>query len=57
MSDISDHYSQFCFIHSLFPKKFTTKCKIRDYSNFSVECFIEDVSETDWDNSMANGTV
>ena len=57
VSDISDHYSQFCFIHSLIPKNFTTKCKIRDYSNFSEENIIKDVSETDWDNSMANGTV
>ena len=46
VSDISDHYSQFCFIHSLTPKNLTTKCKIRDYSNFSEECFINDVSET-----------
>lgn len=57
VSDISDHYSQFCFIHSLTPKNLTTKYKIRDYSNFSEECFINDVSETDWDNSMANGSV
>ena len=57
VSDISDHYSQFCFIHSLTPKNLTTKYKIRDYSNFSEECFINDVSETDWDSSMANGSV
>ena len=57
LSDISDHYSQFCFIHSLIPKNLTTKYKIRAYSNFSEECFINDVSETDWDNSMANGSV
>ena len=57
MSDISDHYSQFCFIHSFIQKQFTTKYKIRDYSNFSKECFINDVSETDWDNLMANGSV
>ena len=57
VSDISDHYSQFCFIHSLTPKNLTTKYKIRHYSNFSEECFINDVSEIDWDNSMANGSV
>ena len=57
VSDISDHYSQFCFIHSLTPKNLTTKCKIRDYSNFSEECFIYDVSETDWNSLMANGSV
>lgn len=56
-SDISDHYSQFCFIHSLIPKNFTAKHKIRDYSNFSEECFINDVSDTDWDNSMTHGSV
>lgn len=55
VSDISDHYSQFCFIHSLIPKNFTAKHKIRDYSNFSEECFINDVSDTDWDNSMTYG--
>ena len=57
VSDISDHYSQFCFIHSLTPKNLITKCKIRDYSNFSEECFINDVSETDWNSLMANGSV
>ena len=57
MSDISDHYSQFCFIHSLTPKNLSTKYKILDYSKFSEECFINEVSETDWDNSMANGSV
>ncbi|KAK2556625.1 putative RNA-directed DNA polymerase from transposon X-element [Acropora cervicornis] len=57
VSEISDHYSQFCFIHSLTPKNLTTKCKIRDYSNFSEECFINDVSETDWNSLMANGPV
>ena len=50
VSDISDHYSQFCFIHSLTPKN-------RDYSNFSEECFINDVSETDWNSLMENGSV
>ena len=57
VSDIRDHFSKFCFIHSLIPTSFTTKCKIRDYSNFSEECFIKDVSESDWDNSMANGSL
>ena len=57
VSDSSDHYSQFCFIHSVIPKNLTTKYKIREYSNFSEGCFINDVSETDWDNSMANGSV
>ena len=57
VSDISDHYSQFCFIHSLIPKNFTAKHKIRDYSNFSEECFINDVLDTDWDNSMTYGSV
>lgn len=45
VSDIRDHFSKFCFIHSLIPTSFTTKCKIRDYSNFSEECFIKDVSD------------
>ena len=53
VSDTSDHYAQFCFIHSLTLKNLTTKYKIRDYSNFSEECFINDV----WDSSMANGSV
>lgn len=57
VSDIRDHFSKFCFIHSLIPTSFTTKCKIRDYSNFSEECFIKDVSESDWDKQMANGSI
>lgn len=57
VSDIRDHFSKFCFIHSLIPTSFTTKCKIRDYCNFSEECFIKDVSESDWDKQMANGSI
>ena len=48
VSDISDHYSQFCIIHSppLISRYHGTK--IRDYSRFSEENFISDISQTDW---------
>ena len=57
MSDISHHNPNFASSTVLYQKNLTTKYKIRDYSNFSEECFINDVSETDRDNSMENGSV
>ena len=57
VSDISDHYSQFCIIHSppLISRYHGTK--IRDYSRFSEENFISDISQTDWNGVISNGSV
>ena len=57
VSDISDHYSQFCIIHSSSLKSRYHGTKIRDYSRFSEENFISDISQTDWTALISNGSV
>ena len=57
ISDISDHYSQFCFIHSPPLRSFYQGVKIRDYSKFSEEDFVNDVSQIEWDSLITNGSV
>jgi len=57
VSDISDHYSQFCIIHSSFLKSHYHGTKIRDFSRFSEENFISDISQTDWTALISNGSV
>ena len=54
--DISDHFSQFCITSSTKDKFRQVKnVKIRDYSRFFVDRFIDDLSEIDWDQIIANG--
>ena len=57
VSDISDHYSQFCIIHSPSLKSRYQGTKIRDYSRFSEENFISDISQTDWTGLISNGSI
>ena len=56
ISDISDHFSQFCITTSAKDKFWQVKnVKIRDYSRFSVDRFNDELSEIDWDQIIANG--
>ena len=56
ISDISDHFSQFCITTSARDKKQQIKSvKMRDYSKFSADSFAKDLSEVDWDRMIANG--
>ena len=56
ISDISDHFSQFCITTSAKDKFRQVKnVKIRDYSRFSVDRFNDELSEIDWDQIIANG--
>ena len=56
ISDISDHFSQFCITTSASDKKQQIKSvKMRDYSKFSADCFTKDLLEVDWDGMIANG--
>ena len=57
VSDISDHFSQFCFIHSLPLRSRYQGIRIRDYSKFSEENFIRDISQIDWVTLTANDSV
>ena len=57
ISDISDHFSQFCITMSAKDKLQQVKnIKLRDYSRFSADHFNDDLSEVGWDRIIANGT-
>ena len=56
ISDISDHFSQFCITTSARDKKQQIKSvKMPDYSKFSADSFAKDLLEVDWDRMIANG--
>ena len=48
ISDISDHFSQFCLTSSLVVKGTPDRQLVRDFSKFSEEHFIHDLSRIDW---------
>ena len=48
ISDIADHFTQFCILHSLTVIDKNVKCSIRDYSHFSEENVLHDLSQIDW---------
>ena len=48
VSDISDHFSQFCVLKSVKDKVKVNKFKVRNFSRFSAECFNTEVSQVDW---------
>lgn len=52
ISDISDHFSQFCIIRSS-KQKFVHQHKIRDYSHFSNTKFTNELSQIDWESIIA----
>lgn len=47
VSDISDHYTQFCITSSIKENTIKTKRKARNFSNFSKEQFLSELSRTD----------
>ena len=51
---ISDHYSQFCILHSVKEQMFNRKTKKRDFSNFSENDFIADLSDINFDCNVQN---
>ena len=48
VSDISDHFSQFCVLKSVKDKVKVNKFKVRNFSRFSADCFNTEVSQVDW---------
>ena len=48
ISDISDHFSQFCILKSMRDKVKKNKSKVRDFSRFSRDSFNADLSNVDW---------
>ena len=55
LSDISDHFSQFCILSSIVDQPKENR-KVRDFSNFSYSSFIADLIQVDWDEIIARGT-
>lgn len=48
ISDITDHFTQFCIVRSLTVIGKNVKCSFRDYSHFSEENFLHNLSQIDW---------
>ena len=53
ISDISDHFSQFCVLKSIRDEIKTKKSKMRHFSRFSRDSFNVDLSNVDW-NALLN---
>ena len=54
ISDVSDHFSQFCLITSAKEKTMIQKKKLHDFSKFSEENFRYDISQVNWDALFLN---
>ena len=48
ISDISDHFSQFCILTSTVNQTKGESRKVRDFSKFSSDSFTVDISQVDW---------
>ena len=48
ISDISDHFTQFCITRTSLEKEKPDKLYTRDYSFFSEARFLNELSQTDW---------
>ena len=48
ISDISDHFSQFCILTSIVNQTKVESRKVRDFSKFSSGSFTADISQVDW---------
>ena len=55
LSDISDHFSQFCILSSIVDQPKENR-KVRNFSKFSSRSFIADLIQVDWDEITARGT-
>ena len=53
ISDISDHFSQFCILKSMRDKIQIKKTKVRDFSRFPRDSFEADLSNVNW-NALLN---
>ena len=54
VSDISDHFTQFCIFHSCKNKISPPRQKIRDYSRFSESIFHNELSQIEWDSIITD---
>jgi hypothetical protein len=57
ISDVSDHFSQFCILDSIASvRQNIFKHKYRDYSQFSETLFNNELSEIDWESILMNSS-
>jgi len=54
VSEVSDHFTQFCIFHSCKNKISPLRQKIRDYSRFSESIFHYELSQTEWDSIITD---
>jgi len=56
VSDISDHYTQFCVCNVLVnkSKSIPPKVKLRDYSNFSESQFLNHLAQLNWESDKGD---
>ena len=56
VSDISDHYTQFCVCNALGnkSKSIPPKVKLRDYSNFSESQFLNHLAQLNWESDKGD---
>ena len=53
ITDVSDHFSQFCFITSELEKNSQSLYKKHDFSRLSIDAFNRELSEIDWRKMLA----
>ena len=54
VSDVSDHFTQFCIFHSCKNKISPPRQKIRDYSRFSESLFHYELPQIEWDSIITD---
>ena len=55
ISDVSDHFLQFCIFRSARDRIKPAKTKIHDFTNFDRDSFTLDLNQIDWQLIIANG--
>ena len=55
ISDVGDHFSQFCIFRSARDRIKPAKRKLRDFTNFDRDSFTQDLNQIDWQSIIANG--
>ena len=57
VSDITDHFSQFCIFQSFIETTRPAKITIRDYSKYSEQRFLQDLSQLHWESLLSGSDV
>ena len=53
VSDVTDHFSQFCILKSSVETAQPQKITTRDYSKFSQRAFLQELSDLTWDSTLS----